>query len=147
MKELRLAWEPINRTPLASIEQRMREYKASGLTILENGTLLAIKGGDDHEADARQALNEARFLTDFRTIELQEGGFMVRFHRAVSVFVGAEEFRTQHAEVVARLSELHFPSEYLFVPEDARGDHTLIGLYARGKLQRECYNVKIFTRL
>ena len=147
MKELRLAWEPDNRTSLASIEERMREYKVSGVTILGNGTLLFIKGGDDHESDARQALDEARFLTDFRTVELKEGGYMVQFHGAVAVFVDTNEFRAQRAQVVARLPDLHFPGEHFFVPEDSGRDHTLIGLYARGKLQRDCYHFSFFKRI
>ena len=72
MKELRLAWKPENQTPLAAIEDRLRSYGANGITILGNGTLLALTPGEDDEVDARRALNEARLLTDFRTVELKK---------------------------------------------------------------------------
>lgn len=81
MKELRLTWEPENQTPLTAIEGRLRSYRAG-----------------------RRALNEARFLTDFRTVELKEGGYMVAFHNAVSVLVGADEFAAQRGEVTARIA-------------------------------------------
>jgi hypothetical protein len=148
MKELRLAWEPDNRTPLAAIEERMRSYGVrQGVTILGNGTLLFITGGEDDEADARRALNEARFMTDFRTVELKEGGYMVAFHDAVAVFVDADEFEERRSEVEARLSDLRFPEEHFFVPDDSGRDATLVGLYARGKLQRDCYHFRFFKRI
>lgn len=148
MKSLRLAWEPENTTPLSAIEERMRSYKATrGVTILGNGTLLFITAGEDDEADARRALDEARFLTDFRSVELKEGGYMVAFHDAVAVFVGAEEFKERRSEVEARQAELRFPEEHFFVPGDSGPDSILVGLYARGKLQRDCYNFRFFKRI
>ncbi|MDP9902948.1 hypothetical protein [Variovorax ginsengisoli] len=147
MKELRLAWEPENRTPLAAIEDRLRSYRANGIIMLGNGTLLDLTPGEDDEVDARRALNEARFLTDFRTVELKEGGYMVAFHRAVSVFVGADGFAAQRGEVTARLADLCFPGEHFFEPKDAGADSWLVGLYARGKLQRDCYHFHFFKRI
>ncbi len=148
MEELRLVWEPENTTPLAAIEERLISYGVSkGTTILENGTLLFISNSEDDEADARRALNEARFLTDFRTVELKEGGYMVAFHSAVAVFVGEDEFGLRRDEVRARLADLQFPEEHFFMPEDASANHALVGLYARGKLQRDCYHFSLFKRL
>ena len=148
METLRLAWESENTTPLSAIEERMRSYEVtSGVTILGNATLLFITSGDDDEADARRALGEARFMTDFRTVELKEGGYMVAFHDAVAVFVGAEEFKARRSEVEARLSELRFPEEHFFVPDDSGRDNMLVGLYARGKLQHDCHNFRFFKRI
>jgi hypothetical protein len=94
MNGLRLAWEPINITLLNTIEERMFFYTKGygGIIIMGNGTLLALTKGDDDIGDAKKALNEARFIIDFRVIPLKEGGYMVAFHDAVSVFVGREEF-------------------------------------------------------
>lgn len=147
MEELRLAWEPENQTPLADIEGRLRSYKANGIIMLRNGTLLALTPGEDDEADARRALDEARFLTDFRTVELKEGGYMVAFHKAVSVFVGADEFVAKRGEVAARAADLCFPGERFFEPGGAGADSLLVGLYARGKLQRDCYHFHFFKRI
>lgn len=147
MKELRLAWEPGSLTPLTAIEGRLRSYKASGIIMLRNGTLLALTPGDDDEADARSAVNEARFIIDFRTVRLKEGGYMVAFHKAVSVFVGEPEYEQMRDEIAARLDELKFPGERFLVPPNEPPEHLMIGLYARGKLQRDCYDFHFFKRI
>ena len=74
-------------------------------------------------------------------------GFMIAFHEAVSVFVGANEFAAQRGEVTARLADLCFPGERFFEPEDAGADNWLVGLYARGKLQLDCYHFHFFKRI
>ncbi|MEZ5646983.1 MAG: hypothetical protein R3E99_17845 [Burkholderiaceae bacterium] len=147
MDELRLGWEPDNLTPLADIEGRMRSYGAQGVTLLGNGTLLFITGGDDPENDAKRGLNEARFLTDFQPVELKEGGYLVKFHRAVAVFVGAEEFNAMRSDIDRRLSELCFPGEHFIVPDGSTQLLQLVGLYARGKLQKDCYSFNFYKRL
>lgn len=149
MKELRLAWEPENLTPLADIEQRLMAYTKGrgGITILGNATLLdLVPGGDDIE-DAKKAMNEARFIIDFRTVPLKEGGYMVAFHKAVSVFVGQAEFEQMRTAIAARLSELKFPGEVFVAPPKEPPEHLFIGLYARGKLQRDAYDFKFHKRL
>ncbi|WP_322881443.1 hypothetical protein [Pandoraea sputorum] len=145
--ELRLAWEPQNKTALPAIEERMLSYGVKEMTILGNGTLLAISGEEQVEADARRALNEAKFLTDFRTVTLKEGGYMVSLHEAVAVFVGDEEYTQQEQSIATRASELLFPGEHFFVPPGATHKDTLIGLYGRGKLQRDCYEFHFFKRI
>lgn len=147
IKELRLAWEPENDTPLVDIEDRMRTYGVKGMTILGNGTLLGITGETEVEADARRVLNEARFLTDFRTVHLKEGGYMVSLHDAVAVFVSDDEFARHKHTIAARVSELLFPGERFFVPPGTNEQDALIGLYARGKLQRDCYSFSLFKRI
>lgn len=149
MKELRLSWEPDNLTPLSAIEDRMVAYTKGrgGITILGNGTLLSLTPGTDDIDDARKALNEARFIVDFRVIALREGGYMVAFHGAVAVFVGQEEFQSMRDEILARERELMFPGEAFFVPPGMTRDDQLVGLYARGKLQGDAYRFRFYKRI
>jgi hypothetical protein len=149
MKELRLAWEPENLTPLADIEQRLMAYTKGqgGIIMLGNATLLALSQGDDDIEDAKKAMNEARFIIDFKTVPLKEGGYMVAFHKAVSVFVGQAEFEQMKDEIAARLSELKFPGEAFIAPPNEPPGHMLIGLYARGKLQYDAYHFNFYKRL
>lgn len=149
MKDIRLEWEPVNKTPLSAIETRMLGYTKGqgGITILGNGTLLSLTKGEDDVEDARKAMNEARFITDFRVIPLNEGGFMVAFHDAVAVFVGEDEYHEQRSEIVARLAQLRFPGEALFAPQGDPPENLLVGLYARGKLQKDAYDFHFYKRI
>jgi hypothetical protein len=49
--------------------------------------------------------------------------------------------------IVARMSELKFPGESFVVPSNEPPEHLFIGLYARGKLQRDAYVFKFHKRL
>ena len=149
MNPIRLQWEPNNKTPLSLIERRMMLYTKGqgGIIMMSNGTLLFLTKGDDDVDDAKKALNEARFITDFRVVSLKEGGYMVDIHEAVAVFVGQQEFEDMRSEIVSRQYELLFPSERLFVPPNTSPDDTLIGLYGRGKLQGDAYNFSLHKRL
>ena len=118
-----------------------------GVIILGNGTLLFITKGEDDIEDAKKALNEARFIIDFRVVPLKEGGYLVRFHDAVAVFVGQEEFEKMRDEIAARQSDLRFPGESFFVPPGDPPLHILVGLYARGKLQRDAYFFNFYKRI
>lgn len=149
MNPIRLKWEPQNQTPLPLIEQRMELYTKGrgGVTILGNGTLLFLTQGDNDIDDAKKALNEARFITDFRVVSLKEGGYMVAFHQAIAVFVGQDEFEQMRSEIIARQDELRFPEETMFVPQNDAPDNVLVGLYGRGKLQGDAYNFSFYKRL
>jgi hypothetical protein len=152
MNELRLKWEPKNKTPLAIIEEHMKYYmsgkKQGGVTILSNGTLLFTRSGRNNVQDAENAMSEAKFLIDFGVTKMKDGPYLVEFHKAVSVFVGAEEFKIMRNEIIRRLEELKFPEEVFFQDnKDEPQDHLLIGLYARGKLQYDAYNFSIYKRL
>lgn len=149
MNDLRLAWEPENLTPLTDIEARMKVYikGRSSVTIMGNGTLLFLTSSDDDVGDARKALNEARFIFDFRVVPLKEGGYMVAFHSAVAVFVGQEEFEKRKVEIVSRQNDLRFPGELFISPAGEPQQHLLIGMYARGKLQRDAYSFCLYKRL
>lgn len=149
MDELRLNWEPENKTPLHQIEDRFKLYMKGkgGVTILKNSTLLFLTEGKNDEDDARKAMDEARFLTDFKVVELKEGGYLIGFHDAVAVFVSVDEFAAVKEEVTQRMKELTFPGEKFFNVDTAGDDNILIGLYARGKLQRDAYNFGYYKRI
>jgi hypothetical protein len=149
MKELRLAWEPMNLTPLEDIEARFAGYVKGkkGVTLLGNGALLFITESDDAEADAKHAMQEAKFLTDFKAVRLKEGGYLVAFHEAVAVFVGDEEFASVKDEVRARRADLQFPGEVFLGGSGMSGDDLLVGLYARGKLQRDVHHFAFRKRI
>ena len=56
------------------------------------------------------------------------------------VYVGKEEFESRREEIQRRFRELHFPSESLRSLESEQdSSHVLVGLYARGKLQRDAW--------
>jgi hypothetical protein len=147
MNELRLSWEPESLVPVSQVERRLSEYmkgKRSGVSILRNGTLLFIKDGESDEANAKKAMEEAKFLTDFDVVELSEGGYLVAFHPAVAVFVGKEEFESVREEVASRIRDLEFPSEHFVGVNDEK---FLIGIYARGKLQRDAHHFDFYKRI
>lgn len=150
MNDIRLAWEPENKAPLAVIEARISDYLKNarqGVSLLGNGSLLFSPDGGSFESEARQAMQEARRLANFEVTPLKEGGFLVRFHAALAVFVGQEEFAAVREEIVARLDELKFPEEILHGRDGYPQDHLLVGLYARGKLQRDAHFFHFYKRL
>src|SRR5690348_7421644 len=132
MKTPRLSWEPVNLVPLELIDERFGQYVRGGkggVFVLGNGSLLFIKNGENPEEQARMAMEEEKFLTNFEVDELKEGGHLVIFHPAVAVFVSDEEFGQMRGEIIDRISDLHFPSETFGEVND---DKFLVGLYARG---------------
>lgn len=146
-KELRLGWEPENGTPLSDIEDRLKGYmrgKDGGVSLLSNGTLIFSSDGRD---DALKAMERAKFFIDFNVVPLKEGGYLVSFHDAIAVFVGLNEFDDVRDEVSKRLADLKFPEEEFFGKQDSPDDHLLIGLYARGKLQRDAYHFSFYGRI
>lgn len=150
MNDIRLAWEPENKAPLAVIEARISDYLKNarqGVSLLGNGSLLFSPDGGSFESEARQAMQEARRLANFEVTPLKEGGFLVRFHAALAVFVGQEEFAAVREEIVARLDELKFPEEILRGRDGYPQDHLLVGLYARGKLQRDAHFFHFYKRI
>lgn len=147
MTEVKLAWEPINTTPLDQLTAQFGRYAEGkgGVSVLRNGTLLFIKNSNDPAADAKQAMAEAKYLTDFKVVRLKDGGYLVAFHEAVAVYVGDDEFATIKDEVQARYEELIFPGE-VFLGKH-QGEEMLIGLYARGKLQRDANAPELYKRV
>ncbi len=152
MKELRLSWEPRNKTPLSVIEKHVSHYiagrKNDGVTIMTNGTLLFTANGRDNTYDATKVMEEAKFFIDFKVTKMKDGAYLVTFHEVVSVFVGNDEFKSLRSEIIQRSEELKFPEEVFFQGnKDEPRDNILIGLYARGKLQYDAYNFSIYKRI
>ncbi|BBM03411.1 hypothetical protein [Microbulbifer sp. GL-2] len=147
---IRLKWEPLNRTPLDEIEVQLSEFfadKSTGVTILKNGTLLFIDDEGNSVENAKEAMNEARFILDFRVAPIGDEAFLVVLHSAIAVYVSKEEFESVKDEVKARISELRFPSEEHIVPSGWSENDYLVGVYGRGKLQFDAYNFEYHKRL
>ncbi len=129
MNSIRLAWEPKNLTPLATIEDRFRFYmrgKAGGVSLLSNGTLYFSRDEKSHEAQTRQAMERARVLIDFLVVPLKEGGFLARFDADIAVFVSAEEYEGVREELKDRKIELMFPQEEMLGKANNPHEHLLI---------------------
>jgi len=89
MKNIRLTWEPKNKTPLSVIEEHTLQYmnnKKGGVSILANGTLLFTPNGRDYLLDAKNAMSEAKYLIDFKVVEMKGGAYLIQFHHALAVF-------------------------------------------------------------
>lgn len=150
MSRLRLAWEPINITPLEEIENRLRIYlkgKSGGVTIMGNGSLIFSPSDRNNMQDAKEVMNCAKFLIDFQVVEMKEGGYMVNFDHTTTVFISDNEFRCMRKEIIKRYYELIFPEEVFMKEDGIDKEHLLIGLYARGKLQYDAYNFSFYKRI
>jgi len=149
MSEIRLAWEPENKTPLDFIAERLASYMdgEKGVSLLNNGTMLFVVSGEDDVENAKKVMERAKLLIDFKVVELKEGGYFVVFNEAVAVFVGHEEFVEGRAEILRRIDELKLPDERILNPSGASIDKYLIGVYGRGKLYRDAHNFQFFKRI
>ena len=149
MVEPRIKWEPINSVPLLDIQSCITSLVVNrgGVTIMKNGTLLFLRKTIDDVKSAKLALGEAKYLTDFRVKRLQNGNFLVALHSSVAVFVGKNEFHDRQSEIKAKIDDLKFPSEQLFVPDGWTEDEFLVGLYGRGKLQHDIHNIAFYARV
>lgn len=152
MIEIRLKWEPENKTSLNEIEERFIKYiagKKSEILLLCNGTLVFISDSinNDDISIAKSTMAEARFLTNFNVNLLKDGGFLVTFHDAIAVFVGEDEFSSSRDEIIRRIDDLKFLDEEIFPNTTSTYNDILIGLYARGKLQKDAYNFNFYKRL
>lgn len=112
-----------------------------------NRTLLFLTSSDNDVDDAKKALNEARFIINFRVVPLNEDGYMVALHNAVAVFVGQKEFENRKGEIASRKNDLQFPGESFIHPAGKPHQYMLIRMYARGKIQRDAYFFSLYKRL
>ena len=151
MTEIRLKWEPENKTPLQVIEERFIKYivgKENDILLLCNGTLIFVDKNMDNEFFAKKIMSDAKFLIDFKVNLLREGGFLVTFHDAIAVFVGDEEFESQKQIIQQRSQDLIFPEENFFGGNNKNRERDLlVGLYARGKLYYDVHNFCFYKRL
>jgi hypothetical protein len=86
----------------------------------------------------------SQILKKFPSRLFKRGGFLVSFHNAIAVFIGGEEFECERKEILRRLAELKFSEEEVIGQE---GDSLLVGLYARGKLQKDAHHFKFYKRI
>ena len=104
------------------------------------GACLILKPVDDLAATIVGAMEESRRIADFKVYPMLDGDFLVFFASSLLVYVGREEFATMRERIVADLDNLKFPSEVITAAAaPLRPDDVLVGLYARGKLQRDAW--------
>ena len=118
-----------------------------GVSILKNGTFLFISNSDDDERNARKLSSEFKNLYNFEIIPVDVDGYLVKFHDAVAVFVGEDEFRRVEDEVNSRIDDLCFNGERIEMPVGVPEKYAIIGLYARGKLWRDASDFGFYKRL
>ena len=149
MNEIRLRWEPKSLVSERDLVKCLLNYTNSkgGISLLRNGTVLFIKSSGNDIEDAKKSMDEARFLTDFEIQPMDDGNYLVIFHSAVSVFVSLNEFDSRKKEILKRMDELKFRSEEFVFDKDNNGDGILLGLYARGKLQKDAYEFEFLKRI
>jgi uncharacterized caspase-like protein len=112
------------------------------------GTCLMLKRGAEPDHVIAGALKEARRITDFEVHQMKDGDFLVFFANPLLVYVGKDEYRERADEIRKRVSDLKFSSEEM-VEFSGSSDETkrLIGLYARGKLQRDAWQQSLSYRM
>jgi hypothetical protein len=143
MNEYRLAWEPESSTDSAVVSKQFLKYmdNAKMFACFPHGTCLVLKDVPDVDLVIDGAMKEARRLPDFEVFEMEERDYLVSFANPLMVYVGKEEFEDRKEEIQSRFRDLHFPSESLMsLGSKVKPEHVLIGLYARGKLQRDAWS-------
>jgi hypothetical protein len=139
MNDIRLAWEPEGLAPSALVSHQVSKYMENKATFaqFENGTCLMLKPVPNLDEAVQGSLREAKYLPDFKVYQMEDGDFLVFFANPLLVYVGKEEFVEREPELRRRLDDLKFPGEALATPQGMPETHMLVGLYARGKLQRD----------
>lgn len=147
MNEYRLAWEPCFDQNYSIARKQFSKYMDNEETFaqFQNGSCLVLKDMPDIDKAIIGAMKEARRLPDFEVFEMEDRDYLVSFANPLKVYVGKEEFESQKKEIQIRFRDLHFPSENLMpLGDKVKADHVLIGLYARGKLQRDAWNAPTY---
>ena len=124
------------------VERQVLKYLDNDATFAQfpSGTCLILKPVANLEETIKGAMVEARRIPDFKVYEMEEHDYLVSFATPLMVYVGKEEFESRRKEIQRRFRELHFPSESLRSLESEQdSSHVLVGLYARGKLQRDAW--------
>lgn len=149
MKINKLSWEPESSIPPQEVARLVFELTdgRGNFSVLKNGTVLFVNNSEDDEKFAKELIEEASSIRNFSVIPVDVGGYLVEFHKAIAVFVGADEFSGRREEILERLDDLIFPGEKISMSPDAPQDHALIGIYARGKLQRDANNFSFHARI
>jgi hypothetical protein len=141
MIELRLAWEPETLSESSLVSRQVLKYMDNAATFAQfkNGTCLMLKPVEKLQEVIQGVMREARTMPDFRVYNMEEGDYLVFFASPLLVYVGKDEFAARKVEIETRLSELFFPSETVKPLTESGGDTIMVGLYARGKLQRDAW--------
>jgi hypothetical protein len=141
MPELRLSWEPENLSEQTLIASQVLKYMDGKATFAQfsNGTCLMLKPIENLEETIQGVMREARRIVDFKVYKMEDEDFLVCFASPLFVYVGKGEFASQFEKIKIRFSELLFPSESIVPMSDLDDDTVMVGLYARGKLQRDAW--------
>lgn len=142
MDELRLSWEPESLCNAKLVSAQVMKYMDGKSTFAQfrNDACLMLKEVPNLIQTIEGSLREARRLAEFKVYRMEEEDYLVFFASPLMVYVGKEEFAERQAEIRSRLDELRFPSENI-IPSHQESDdiNMLVGLYARGKLQRDAW--------
>lgn len=146
----RLAWEPKSQVSFEDLEEQVLGLASvrGRATLLPNGTMLYLKRTDNFQEVIESIIPDLKLLFDFEVVPLDVGGFLVRFHDGVSVYVGEDEFKQRFEEILQRLGQLIFEGEgKIEMSEKSSEIDALVGVYARGKLQYDVYNFDKYKQL
>lgn len=143
MKELRIAWEPETAVNPLLVSNQVLKYMDNEATFAQfpNDVCLMLKPVENIETVISGCMVEARRIADFKVYQMSDGDFLVFFASALIVYVGNEEFASRKEEISQRKGELMFSSESFISPAESprKQIELLVGLYARGKLQRDAW--------
>jgi hypothetical protein len=148
MKDLRLAWEPVSVLDSKLVSEQVTKYMDNQAAFLQfsNDTCLMVKPVADLKEAIVEYHRKARYITQFKVFNMEDGNYLIFFASPLIVYVGKQEFLDQENEIKKRIDDLKFPSE-IIVPLSQERDDTnyLVGLYARGKLQRDAWSELNYT--
>jgi hypothetical protein len=148
MEELRLSWEPESLCSAASVSEQVMKYMDKDVTFAQfgNDTCLMLKPVPNLQETIEGCLREARRIAEFKVYRMEEGDYLVFFASPLIVYVGKDEFMKRQTEIRRRLHDLSFPSETVISAFEETDDiNLLVGLYARGKLQRDAWGSLNYT--
>jgi len=144
MNNVRIAWEPEWTSDFELVSQQVTKYMDNEATFAQftNGSCLILKPVENINEVIDGAMREARRIADFKVYGMRDGDFLVFFAGALLVYVGKDEFKQRKADILLRKNELMFPSENILNPNSGERseEELLVGLYARGKLQRDAWH-------
>ena len=142
MNELRLIWEPKSELNADLVSSQVMKYmdEQAAFAQFSNDTCLMLKPVADLKEAIAEYHRKARYITAFKVYPMHDGDYLVFFASPLLVYVGKQEFIDNREQIERRISDLKFPSEFIKpVLEEPDQVNMLIGLYARGKLQRDAW--------
>jgi hypothetical protein len=143
VKQIRLSWEPISTLDPAFVSSQVMKYMdgQAAFAQFDNDTCLMLKPVSDLREAIVEYHRKSKFITEFEVYPMHDGDYLVFFASPLLVYVGKQEFAENSMQIKKRVEELKFPSESI-VPalRDTDETHVLVGLYARGKLQRDAWS-------